>query len=436
MAEQNEAICIYSGGKFNSIHAASILGKLLQKKGLNNIHILCDTHIESFVLKLINDGNIHLITDNQKLQFLNDPFDLDIEDIIETTQIYSAAKLDHTKVKALAISIKKLIKTHNIKHFICNPGGDIIKRILVSVCEQLGVQLYIVRRANFENMSVGIIIDSENDNWITLEPEYRADERKKWIKSYIERFKAGKKETEYNPIIAKNIVTTSIDFIIRVEKRIRNTGFRLNYIPKIKKKYELLNRENLYTDVPVSDYVYMPLQWEEESNLTILGGAYNNQETAVKTVLNYLPDNKKLVLKEHPNRPGAIDYSTLNTLKQADNRIVLVEPQTPSKNLVQNCDCVITITSTVGFEALMIGKPVILLGDRFYKAFCETELSKLSDTSWKGNVTPSELIETFYKKLMFGYFTGVGPNKEIYTLKKLVAMAQVLDKLIMKNAEQ
>ena len=385
MEVQNEAICIYSGGKFNSIHAASILRKLLNKKCSNSIHILCDTYIEFYVLNLINNGKIHLMADYQNWKSLNEPFDLDIKGVIESTQVYTAGKLDQKKVKALAISVKIFLKTHDIKHFVCNPGGDIIKRIILSVCEQLGVHLYIVRRANFENMSVGIIIESENDNWITLEPEYRVNERKKWISSYIENFKAGKIETEYNPKIAKNIFSISIDQFIRIEKRIRNTGFRWNYIPKIKTKYKVLNREDLYTDAPNNDFVFMPLQWGEESNLTILGGAYNHQERAVKTVLNYLPDNKMLVLKEHPNRPGAIDYSTLYKLKQADGRIVLVDPQTPSINLVQKCDCVITITSTVGFEALMIGKPVILLGDRFYKEFCETELSKLSNIKLKVN---------------------------------------------------
>ena len=43
--------------------------------------------------------------------------------------------------------------------------------------------------------------------------------------------------------------------------------------------------------------------------------------------------------------------------------------------LIENSKCVITINSTVGMEAMIIGKPILILGDAIYSGFNQRRLA-------------------------------------------------------------
>ena len=110
--------------------------------------------------------------------------------------------------------------------------------------------------------------------------------------------------------------------------------------------------------------ILVPGQVEDDAS--ILLGA-----TQVKTNLDLLraarhrPPPAKLIYKPHPDveaglRPGAIAPALLAGL--ADYTASHADPLA----LIEACDGVITMTSLLGFEALLRGKPVTCLGAPFY----------------------------------------------------------------------
>ena len=72
-----------------------------------------------------------------------------------------------------------------------------------------------------------------------------------------------------------------------------------------------------------------------------------------------------LVLKEHPMSIGRNPLSLLRRLRRVEN-VRLVEPYVSSHELIRRSAAVAVISSTVGLEALLHGKPVLTLGQPFY----------------------------------------------------------------------
>jgi capsule polysaccharide export protein KpsC/LpsZ len=81
-----------------------------------------------------------------------------------------------------------------------------------------------------------------------------------------------------------------------------------------------------------------------------------------------LPPGYDLVLKEHPLSIGRNPIAMLRRLRRRDN-IQLVNPWTNSHDLIRAADGVVVISSTVGLEALLYGKPVLTLGQPFYAGY-------------------------------------------------------------------
>lgn len=73
-----------------------------------------------------------------------------------------------------------------------------------------------------------------------------------------------------------------------------------------------------------------------------------------------------LAIKEHPALIGAADRRRmLQLLTQRDN-VRLLDPQINNYKVLSQADAVVTVNSKSGAEALLLGRPVIVLGDAFY----------------------------------------------------------------------
>jgi capsular polysaccharide biosynthesis protein len=85
----------------------------------------------------------------------------------------------------------------------------------------------------------------------------------------------------------------------------------------------------------------------------------------VEQVAAALPHGYELVVKEHPMSIGRNPLRALSRLRRIPN-VRLVPPHTSSHQLVDASEAVVVISSTVGLEALLYGKPVLTLGRPFY----------------------------------------------------------------------
>jgi hypothetical protein len=113
-------------------------------------------------------------------------------------------------------------------------------------------------------------------------------------------------------------------------------------------------------------YVYFPLHLQPELTTDPLGGRYGDQALAIETLRSWLPADVAIVIKENPKQhhewrdPGF--YERLRSLEN----VFLVDKRVNTYKLLRNSLMAATITGTVGWESVLMGKPVVVFGAAWY----------------------------------------------------------------------
>lgn len=121
---------------------------------------------------------------------------------------------------------------------------------------------------------------------------------------------------------------------------------------------------NLYVrekDLPLLNYVFFPLQSEPEVTLGVYSKSYLNQIEAIRLISHNIPVGMKLVVKEHPWSIGKRPLSYYRKLLEIPN-VKLAHPSLKSRELISNARLITVISGSLGFESLILKKPVVVLG--------------------------------------------------------------------------
>lgn len=119
---------------------------------------------------------------------------------------------------------------------------------------------------------------------------------------------------------------------------------------------------------PSGKYVLFPIHYRPEASTSVLARYYENDYEIIKNIAFSLPHNTFLVVKEHRSNIGNNTQSFYKRIKRLPNTILL-SPEYPLKANIDKFDSVITLSSTVGYEALQKSVPVGVLGDVFYQNY-------------------------------------------------------------------
>jgi hypothetical protein len=124
-------------------------------------------------------------------------------------------------------------------------------------------------------------------------------------------------------------------------------------------------------------YVFF-LMFQPEATTSAQAPFFAKQEYLIEQIAISLPARYMLYVKEHPMDVGRRGKSFYDRFKYYPN-IRVVDPFSSSRQLVVGSEGVITITGTVGFEALFLTppRPVIIFGDVFYD--CSDRVIKVKD---------------------------------------------------------
>ncbi|HET7647444.1 MAG TPA: hypothetical protein VFK17_02675, partial [Gaiellaceae bacterium] len=126
---------------------------------------------------------------------------------------------------------------------------------------------------------------------------------------------------------------------------------------------------SVYRDLePGRRYVYFPLHDAADYKIRQLVPHLADQEEVARRLAAALPEGIELVVKEHPLSIGRNPLSVLRRLARAPS-IRVVAPRTSTHRLIAGAEGVAVISSTVGLEALLHGKPVLTLGVPFYAGY-------------------------------------------------------------------
>ena len=117
----------------------------------------------------------------------------------------------------------------------------------------------------------------------------------------------------------------------------------------------------------VGSFVYYPLHVPADVALTLRSPEYFDQLALIDFIARTVPATHRVAIKEHPAMIGAIDGRRLRGLLQRHDNLVLLPPGTNNYKVLAAADAVVSVNSKSGAEAPLLGKPVLVLGDAFYR---------------------------------------------------------------------
>jgi Capsule polysaccharide biosynthesis protein len=113
-------------------------------------------------------------------------------------------------------------------------------------------------------------------------------------------------------------------------------------------------------------FVYFPLHVPVDMALTLRSPEYLDQLTLIEQLLRATPVGFDVAVKEHPAMIGACDGRRLIEMSQRYPQLKILPPTTNNYEIIKSSRLVVSINSKSGMEALLLGKPIIVLGDAFY----------------------------------------------------------------------
>jgi len=118
-----------------------------------------------------------------------------------------------------------------------------------------------------------------------------------------------------------------------------------------------------YHDELVGDYVFLPFQVMYDFHLPLYWAEYTNLEYLVEVCRKGLPPGFKLVVKEHPHLRGGIPVAVLRRISRMKD-VVLVPVDMNPQLLLDGCKAVVVLCSSVGWQAMMHHKPVVMINSK------------------------------------------------------------------------
>ncbi len=117
------------------------------------------------------------------------------------------------------------------------------------------------------------------------------------------------------------------------------------------------------------EFVYFPLQLQPEMTTSALGGIYRDQALAIEHLSACLPQGVRILVKENPKQ-GHYQRGPMffHRLARLDN-VEFLPSWANTHELTARAVFVAAVTGTVGWEAIRMGKPALVFGKAWYRAF-------------------------------------------------------------------
>ncbi len=143
-------------------------------------------------------------------------------------------------------------------------------------------------------------------------------------------------------------------------------SLRLNAVAELNK--EIFKFVKTEKEIPDGPFVFVSLHKQPEASIDNCGRYYEDQYKNIVNIWRCLPQNWKLVVKDHPNAIGDRGPVFFLKLKKFTN-IIIADPKSPSLNYIKNANATFTVSGTTAFEAALLGKPALTFAPCFFNIF-------------------------------------------------------------------
>ncbi len=325
---------------------------------------------------------------------------------------------------------EELLEQNNIDCFFSELITGLPDGVLYAICKKRGIQ-YISLRSS--KLLPGIIIcDQDFDLPTGMLDVYKSflqsgipAEYHDLAKSHINDLKSKIMMPNYMRVTGKKYKLMNSKRLLNSISVLRAGKNRINSISTLKHPFRTPVFWNIFRFIniwhtrknksrwfceklpPEEKYFVYPLHYEPEASTFIRAFPFTDQMHVIQQIAKALPLGITLIVKEHRGNQGYRKSGFYRELQYLPN-VRLVPPEMENNYLVSNSIGIITLTGRMGWESLVLGKPVIALGSTFWTFFEEVKKPR----SW---------IEL--KSMIEDCVTSTGHNKEFNYNNNLQAYA-------------
>lgn len=216
------------------------------------------------------------------------------------------------------------------------------------------------------------------------------------------------------------------------------------YKKKLKETYESLTTPPDYNE----DYVALFLHYQPEATSCPGGDIFVDQRLCIEMLLNYLPSNYKIYVREHPHQFSRMQNGHTGRMRDLyddlikNERVKLISTDVIAFDLISSAKAVCTITGTVGWEAMVRRKPVIAFGLGWYENYAKGVL-RITDEKSAENML--QFIDNYQydEHSLLAYLASVGKNtklayyfKDMYKKELGISEEECINNIVTLIAEQ
>jgi hypothetical protein len=170
----------------------------------------------------------------------------------------------------------------------------------------------------------------------------------------------------------------------------RSVAFAFQHLRHAAGARRAVARQALVAKPPPTPYVLFGLHMQPESSIDVWAPFFSNQMWVVELLSRSIPPSHKLLVKIH--KSDTARYSGRELQKMAAYPgVELVAPLADTRRFIENSQLIVLIQGTMGLEAALIGRPVIMLGQSPFTVF--PSVTQIGDITELPALVTKKLVE-------------------------------------------
>ena len=113
------------------------------------------------------------------------------------------------------------------------------------------------------------------------------------------------------------------------------------------------------------EFIYFPLHVEPEASTMVLSPWHTDQIAVIEALAKSAPAHMRIVVKEHSPMLGLRPRGFYRQIARMP-RVMILGPNHSSFDLIEKAALTVVITGTAAWEALLFGRPALIIGDSPY----------------------------------------------------------------------
>lgn len=285
------------------------------------------------------------------------------------------------QVPASFAEVHRLFEEHEVGCVIhAMMGGEILREVVTSVARRRGIPVLYNSNTRYFGDRVLFVRDTRRTPF--TRPRIRfADlpsDKQKRLRDYFHS-KQNAKPVEKFYVVERKFLNLVKAFVR--ERKFMEFRRLLNGIRRARLYGEFLWTKRYWKRPEAGQpYVYFPLQYSNECTIIIGAPQCYDQAGLIDMLSRSLPGGLQLCFKQHPNNPA--EGSSLGMIRRSVRlpNAQLLPVSMNSWDVARRAEAVVTIDNTVGFEALLLRRPVVALGYPAYRGWgVTTDVTDLND---------------------------------------------------------